>query len=78
MKDHERDAMRKIILNMVKKGHVHWSDLQKYVLASCHSFATSSTFERQLLYLLNKRFVEKVSRGVYRITENGEKYLEIL
>jgi DNA-binding PadR family transcriptional regulator len=78
LKNHERDMMRKIILSMVKKGHVHWSDLQKSVLASCHSFATSSTFERQLLYLLNKGFVEKISRGIYRMTEKGEKYLEIL
>ena len=78
MKDEERDLMRKIILSIVEKGHIHWTNLHKKVLATCHPFATSSTFDRQLRYLLNKGFIERVSRGIYGITESGEKYLEII
>lgn len=78
VKDEERDLMRKIILSIVKKGHIHWTNLHKKVLATYHPFATSSTFDRQLHYLLNKGFIERVSRGIYRITESGEKYLEII
>jgi len=78
MKDRERDIMRKIILSIVKKGHCHWTDLKKRVLSSRYPFATSNTFNKQHQYLLNKGFIERVSRGIYRVTEKGEKYLEIL
>ena len=78
MKDHERDMMRKIILSMVKKGHIHWTDLKKRVLGSCYPFATDSTFNHQLRYLLDKGFIERVERGIYRISPQGEKYLNIL
>jgi len=78
MKDQERDMMRKIILNMVSKGAVHWTDLQKKVLATCHPFATSHTFNSQLRYLVSKGFIEKVSRGIYYITKSGETLLSIL
>jgi len=78
MKDHERDTMRKIVLGMVKKGPIHWTDLKKMVLGSCHPFATDSTFNHQLRYLLDKGFIERVERGTYKVTPKGEKYFEIL
>lgn len=78
MKNQERDMMRKIILIMIKKGHVHWTDLKKMVLGSCYPFATDSTFIHQIRYLLEKGYIERVTRGVYRITPQGEKYLDIL
>ena len=78
MKDYERDIMRKIILSLVKKGHCHWTDLKKMVLGSCYSFATDSTFATQMRYLLRNGHIERVERGIYRITDKGKKYLEIL
>lgn len=78
MKDEEQDLMRKIILEMVKKGHVHWTDLKKKVLGSCHPFATDATFSSQMRYLLHKGFIQREARGIYCITQAGEKYLEIM
>jgi len=78
MKDYERDTMRKIILNMINRGPIHWTDLKKMILGSCHSFATDSTFAAQIRYLLRSGHIERVERGIYRITDKGKKYLEIL
>jgi len=79
MKDQERDVLRKTILELVKKGHVHYTDIEKKAVASCLSFATSNTIKKQFYeYLLINEYLERVSRGVYRITEKGEKLLDIL
>jgi predicted transcriptional regulator len=78
VKAKERDQMCKAILEMVSTGHIHWSDLHKKVLGSCRSYATHATFASQLCYLLHKGFLKKESRGVYKITETGKKYLEII
>ena len=44
-----------------------------------HAFATSNTFRKQFYgYLLPNGYVERVSRGIYKITEKGEKLLDIL
>jgi Mn-dependent DtxR family transcriptional regulator len=74
----EQDAMDKIILKTLKKGRVRWTDLEKKVLATCHPSATRTRFDNRLRYLLKKGYIERVSRGIYRITENGEKYMEII
>jgi predicted transcriptional regulator len=79
MKDQERDILRKTILELIKKGHVHYTDIEKKAVATCLRFATSNTVKKQFYrYLLANGYVERVSRGVYRITEKGEKLLEIL
>jgi DNA-binding PadR family transcriptional regulator len=70
--------MDKIILSMLKKGHVHWSNLEKAVLTTCYSWSTRSRFDNRLRYLLKKGYIERASRGVYQITESGEKYMEII
>jgi len=78
VKAEERDQMCKMILEMVSRGYVHWSDLHKKVLGSCYPFATPATFASQLRYLLQKGFIQRESRGIYRITLAGKKYLEIM
>lgn len=65
------------MLKTVKKGDIHWRDLQKKVLATCHPFATGPRFQHQLEYLLSKGFIERGARGVYRITESGIKYMRL-
>jgi hypothetical protein len=67
-----------MILELVSKGYVHWSDLHKKVLSSRQVSATHATFASQLRYLLSKSFITKESRGIYQITEPGKKYLEIM
>jgi len=78
VKDQERDLMRKAILEIVQKGHVHWTDLKKRVLGSCHPFATDATFASQMQYLLSTGLIERKTRGTYRITDKGEQYLKIM
>jgi Mn-dependent DtxR family transcriptional regulator len=74
----EQDAMDKIILETLKRGRVRWTDLEKKVLATCHPSATRTRFDNRLRYLLKKGYIERIRRGTYRITENGEKYMEIV
>ena len=74
----EQDMMDRIILRMLKRGCVRWTDLEKKVLATCYPSATRTRFDNRLRYLLKKGYVERVSRGIYRITESGEKYMEII
>jgi predicted transcriptional regulator len=79
LKDQERDILRKTILELVKKGHVHYTDIEKKACATCLSFATTNTVRKQFYhYLLLNGYVERISRGVYKITSKGEKLLEIL
>jgi len=79
MKDEERDVLRRTILRLIKKGHVHYTDIEKKAVATCLCFATSNTIRKQFYhYLLPNGYIERVSRGIYEITPKGEKLLEIL
>jgi len=42
------------------------------------SFCDAHQIDNRLRYLLKKGYIERVSRGIYQITENGEKYMEII
>jgi len=58
---------------------VHYTDIEKKAVATCLSYATSNTVRKQFChYLLINGYVERVSRGIYKITSKGEKLLEIL
>jgi predicted transcriptional regulator len=79
LKDHERDVLRRTILELVKKGHVHYTDIEKKACATCLRFATTNTIRKQFYhYLLENDYVERVSRGIYKTTQKGERLLEIL
>ena len=79
VKDHKRDVLRRTILELVKKGHVHYTDIEKKACATCLRFATSNTIRKQFYnYLLPNGHLERVGRGIYKITQKGEKLLEIL
>jgi len=68
------------ILELVrKKGYVHYTGIEKKAVATCLRFATSNTVRKQFYhYLLPNGYVERVSRGVYEITQKGERLLDIL
>jgi len=79
MNDRERDQLRKAILQFIKKGCVHYTDIEKKTVATCLRFATSNTFRKQFYgYLVPNGYIKRVSRGIYKITQKGEKLLEIL
>ena len=79
MKDLERDILRKTILELIKKGHVHYTDIERKAVVTNLRFATSNTVRKQFYcYLLPHGYVERVSRGAYKVTSKGEKLLEAL
>jgi len=61
---------------LVKKD-VHYTDIEKRVVATCLRFATSNTVRKQFYhYLLSNGYVERVSKGVYKIAQKGEKLIQ--
>lgn len=74
----QQDAMDKLILQMLSKGNIHWSDLCRKVLGTHQSYATPSRFNSRMRYLVKKGHIEKVLKGVYQITGSGKRYLESL
>ena len=76
--DMKRDILRRTILELLAKDSVHYTDLEKKVNASGHSFATTNTFKSQLHYLLSNNYIERIARGVYKMTPRGERYLSLL
>ena len=74
----EQDMLDKVILSALNRGDVRWTVLEKKVLTKCHSLATRTRFDNRLRYLLKKEYIMRVSRGVYRITENGTKYMQVI
>ena len=76
--DVKRDILRRTILELLAKDSVHYTDLEKKVNASGHSFATTNTFKSQLQYLLSNGYIDRIARGVYKMTPRGERYLSLL
>ena len=76
--DMKRDVLRKTILELLRNGNMHYTDLEKKVNASGHSFATTNTFRSQFNYLLNNCHIIRVRRGIYQITSRGKNYLILL
>jgi len=76
--DMKRDILRRTILELLIKGNVHYTELDKKVCATGHSFATTNTFRSQFLYLLNNGYIDRIARGVYKMTQRGERYLSLL
>jgi DNA-binding PadR family transcriptional regulator len=73
----KRDILRITILELLTKGSVHYTDLDKKTCATSYPFATTNTFKSQLHYLLRNNYIEKPSRGVYKISDKGKKYLDL-
>jgi predicted transcriptional regulator len=79
MKDVERDALRKCVLELISKGYVNYTRIEKKAIASCAPYITSNTFRAQFYnYLLANGFIEKIGRGKYALTEKGKNYLVCL
>ena len=76
--DMKRDHLRKSILELSAKSDLHYTDLEKKICIMCFQFATSNTFKTQLRYLLENDYINRISRGIYRITAKGKNYLNLL
>jgi len=75
--DMKRDILRRSILELVGKGNMHYTTLEKNVCSKCYQFATSNTFKSRLGYLLDNGYIIRFSRGIYKITLKGRKYLDL-
>jgi predicted transcriptional regulator len=79
MKDRDRDALRKCVLDLICKGYVNYTRIEKKAIASCAPYITSNTFKAQFYgYLLANGYVAKTERGKYTLTLRGQKLLELL
>jgi len=75
----QQDLIDKIILQtLVKANLTRWTELEKNIIGTHLPFTTSQRFRSRMQYLLNKKLIERVQRGTYKITESGIKYLETL
>ena len=70
--------MDKLILETLVKDEIHWSDLCRKVLGTHQPYATPSRFQSRMKYLLGRKHIERVVKGVYEITDSGKRYLESL
>jgi len=52
MKDMERDVLRRTIPELVKKGHVHYMNIEKKAVATCLRFATSHAVRKRFYHNL--------------------------
>jgi len=74
----KRDILRRTVLELLAQEPKHYTELEKKLCGTCYEFATPNTFRRQLKYLIDYCFIERISRGIYKITTKGEKYLDLL
>ncbi len=78
MKRPKRGILHETILELVKKGHVHYTDIEKKAVATCLRFATSNTIRKQFYhYLLTNGYVERVSEESTKSRQkekNSQKY----
>ena len=66
--DVKRETIRIAILELLSKGYMHYTEMEKKANASGYSFATTNTFKTQLHYLLSNKYINRISRGIYQIT----------
>lgn len=79
MNDIKRDHVRKVILNLIKNGCTKYTDIEEYATVRCLTFASRNVVVRQFYkYLVARGFIERVSRGRYRLTKKGESLLAVL
>jgi len=74
----KRDMLRRTILELLSKGNMHYTELEKKVCATCYPLSTSNTFKSQLRYLLDNNHINRITRGIYQITTKGKNYLILL
>lgn len=73
----EKLLLAKTVLSSLKKegGSMRWTPLLKNAL---RRDGTPHTFQSIMSFLMKKRYVERASRGVYRITAKGTSFLKSL
>ena len=77
--DMKRDLVRRTILLQIKNGCTRYTSIQDRVTAKCEEFASSNTVKKQFYkYLIPRGYIERIRPGKYKLTQKGEKYLDIM
>ena len=71
----EKLKLAKIVLSKLEDGPKRWTELLKLTLAEC---GTPHKFQSILDFLLEKGYVDRPERGLYRITDKGRQFLQAL
>jgi hypothetical protein len=79
MIDMKRDLGRRTILLLIKNGCTRYTSIQDRVTAKCKEFASSNTAKKQFYkYLIPRGYIERIRPVKYKLTQKGEKYLDIM
>jgi len=71
----EKLGVTRIILERLSEGEMRWSSLFKATLRESPSpYQTQTAID----WLLRRGYIERPSRGIYRITEKGRLFLKSL
>jgi len=70
-----RIHLAKVILEQLKGADMRWTNLLKATLQEC---GTPRTFEGIIKWLKKQKYIDSPERGLYKITEQGKKFLSTL
>jgi len=63
----------KVILELLREKPRRWTELEKLTVKASPTF---SSFRNTLIWLHKNGYVERVSRGLYSITDKGQTFLK--
>ena len=71
----EKLRIARIVLNTLSEGSVRWTPLMKVVVKE-----SPSPWKAQVVikWLLANEYISRPERGVYQITEKGQKFLKAI
>ena len=70
----DRLRVTRIILKALTKSSLNWTPLTKLILKWSTPWKAQSTLE----WLVREGYIERPERGVYKITEKGKRFLEVI
>jgi len=71
----EKLKVARIVLENLRDGPMRWTPLIKSIVQESHSPWKAQTI---LEWLLRQGYIERPERGLYFITEKGQRFLETL
>jgi len=71
----EKLEVARIILRILSRESMRWTPLVKAVLEKS---PTPAVFRKVVMWLLERGYIERPRRGLYRITEKGLQLLKAL
>ena len=70
-----RLRLARVVLSKLEPEPMRWTNLLKATLRDC---GTPRTYEGVVKWLKNNGYIERPSRGLYKITQKGKDFLKSL